>query len=51
MRLPCYKLQGNRIKTANKKACDYSICGSTTISFKEIEIHLILCKSGGENIA
>ena len=37
MRLPCYKLQGNRIKTANKKACDYSICGSTTISLRRLK--------------
>ena len=29
--------QGNRIKTANKKACDYSICGSTTISLRRLK--------------
>lgn len=29
--------QGNRIKTANKKACDYSICGSITGSLRRLK--------------
>lgn len=29
--------QGNRIKTPNKKACDYSILGSITVSLRRLK--------------
>jgi hypothetical protein len=33
----CPEFPGNRIKIANKKACDYSIFGSITVSLRRLK--------------